>query len=291
MLRRWIALGLLSLLASSHLAAAADQKTPPPLTVKLLESGQEPRRVLRHDLQPGAQRALVIDARTSTGTSFIPHDFPGLQFAKLQMRMQVDRQEAKAGQVRYGFTIIESKLLDGEAIAEAVRNAASDMVANCVGISGEATVDDRGRTVSSKMNLPKGISHDSEQVLRSMEGCMEDFCNPLPAEPVGLGAQWEVLTSIKADGVPFKQTSTYTLAELTNDGYAADVSVAQAVDMQATKFSYTTRVLGIPAVPSPTQRPTLSNVGSPDSLVYLVPGGQLMMTHRLPKVSYRISTR
>ena len=97
-------------------------------------------------------------------------------------------------------------------------------------------MNDRGRTLSANMKVPEGAPADVKQMIDSMQRGVQNFSAPLPDEPVGLGAKWEVRMVIEAGGLRLNQTATYTLKELSSDGYSADVSLKQSSGKQEMKL-------------------------------------------------------
>src|SRR4029077_18505413 len=108
----------------------------------------------------------------------------------MEMTMEIDVKDAKGENFNYTFALTEAKLLDDEKLSEGARKAMLDVLTRSVGIGGEATFNDRGRVIAAKMNVPSTAPPDVKQMIDSMQRGMQNFCAPLPEEPVGLGAQW-----------------------------------------------------------------------------------------------------
>jgi hypothetical protein len=86
---------------------------------------------------------------------------------------------------------------------------------------------------------PQGHVHDLEvkagpseqaaaqQALAGMNQSFESMVVPLPKEPVGVGAEWEVVSRIASSGADLLQYSTYSLKSREGTEASLDVKVAQ----------------------------------------------------------------
>jgi len=61
---------------------------------------------------------------------------------------------------------------------------------------------------------------------------MSRVASPLPEEPVGAGAKWEIKMPIKSQGMTLNQTATYELVSLEGDRGSAKTSVTQTASNQ-----------------------------------------------------------
>jgi hypothetical protein len=58
------------------------------------------------------------------------------------------------------------------------------------------------------------------------------MASPLPVEPVGKGARWDVMTSVKSAGIVIDQTSTMTLKDVSGSDLELAVSLVQKAARQ-----------------------------------------------------------
>jgi hypothetical protein len=117
-----------------------------------------------------------------------------------------------AGEIAYD-TVFNTPVLSQETntdpqIAALIKPA----FANLKGFSGSASISDRGESKDSA-SKPGGGSDPQMQILDSVTR----FAVPLPEEPIGPGARWEVKTPIRSQGLSMDITTTYELVSLDGD--------------------------------------------------------------------------
>ena len=91
-----------------------------------------------------------------------------------------------------------------------------------------------------KIELPKGFPPGAQALVEGINQSFESMVAPLPVEPVGLGAKWQVISRMAASGADLLQSATYTLKA--RDGVKA------TLDMVTTQLSAsdTIKALGSP---------------------------------------------
>jgi hypothetical protein len=62
-----------------------------------------------------------------------------------------------------------------------------------------------------KLKVPPGFPDGVQQMLQGMNQQFESMVPPLPAEPVGIGGKWRVVTRTASAGADLVQFATYTL--------------------------------------------------------------------------------
>jgi hypothetical protein len=275
MLHRSITLALLTMVACSRCLLADEPADLPPLEIKLLKAGKPPLRALRYRIKPGSSEKLVMGMKTAIATEVGDQKQPALQVPTMEMEMRIDIKDVSKDKIEYEFELTGSKLLDDEKVPEPVRKAMSDAATQMVGTTAQASITDRGRPLATKINLPATAAPQVTQLMKSMERSFQNVGAPLPAEEVGLGAQWEVTMAMEGGGIRIKQTANYTLKQLLDDGFVADISLKQTADKQEMK---------VPNLPPGTtielQQLTGEGSGTSEtSLNQLIPSSKLTLSN------------
>lgn len=91
-------------------------------------------------------------------------------------------------------------------------------------------VDDRGRLGAiTAHDDPAGASDATkDELVQRWLG----LAVPLPAEPIGVGARWRVVTLLRTGGAVLKQTATYTLTAADASGLTVEVELVRVGEQQ-----------------------------------------------------------
>lgn len=164
--------------------------------VTLLEPGAEPRREIRHTFVNGAKQKLKMSANTTVS---------GVNVAMpaISMTGPIDTQitELKAGNARFKLTggPFKTGTSGGGELAGAMGSLLGRGAPQK--IAGWGILDPRGFVTEFHLTEGGGMG----------ESAPVETGDPFPAEPVGVGARWEVKTTLQEKEGPVQQVSTYTL--------------------------------------------------------------------------------
>ena len=77
----------------------------------------------------------------------------------------------------------------------------------------------KGRTRDVKIDLPKGLPPSAQTRIDGLDRWFEWIVAPLPIEPVGLGAKWQVISrqSVSLSLGPSRFLITTTLSDVVTD--------------------------------------------------------------------------
>lgn len=203
-------------------ASAADK------VVKLLESGDEPRQVLRYQPAEGlveqSELELKISMNMQIGDMPIPMDLP-----TLIMRMQTTVTKVhEGGDISYdyvvrGVDVGESDLPD-PALAP-VREQARGIV----GTQAKVRMTRAGHITSSEITPSPSAS---PEMVANIERSMRNTGSPLPSQAVGVGARWEYREKVVDNGLPTQRITTFSLTDLSEDRATLKVQIAQTAKPQ-----------------------------------------------------------
>lgn len=205
----------------------------PPVAVRMLEPGAEPRRALRYELTAGAHETLRTEMRMSVALSMneapsapavLP---PAIVVADLEVREVSD-----GGDVTYAFRVRDTEVQEAEGVAPESRAQLETELSSMVGLAGDASFDQRGLLSRLDVEAPAGASPSVRGVIDNLRSTFRNMVTPLPAEPIGVGGRWQVTTKIPTPSATFDQVATFTVRSIEGDSVTADVTVEQTAPRQ-----------------------------------------------------------
>ena len=102
-------------------------------------------------------------------------------------------------------------------------------------MKGHAIVTRRGLTKDTEISMPGKVDAQTQQVVQGMEQALRQISAPLPEEPVGVGAKWQLVTYLSQNGVSLKETATYQLEKVDGDRIQLAVQLDQTAPKQKVK--------------------------------------------------------
>jgi hypothetical protein len=231
-------LGMLAL--AGLLAAGCRNSTPTPAAtgrpvVTLLDPGAAPRRALRYRLSPGAEEAMIMrtDMTIETKTDGTPA--PPVEYPTVAMTLRLRVVDAQSlDHARYEFALESAAVEDAPGLQPEVVATLRQHFQDVTGMTGSANIDARGFNWNARMEPPRG--RDTTPAVRQMidnaaQG-MERMSAPLPEEPVGRGARWELRQTIEQNGVTLQQRTLFELLELDGQRGVLATQITQHADRQ-----------------------------------------------------------
>ncbi len=217
--------------------SAKTDSSEPQTTVKLLESGAEPRTVLRYKFQANRTERMVMETIMAMAMEIGDQIRPERQLPSTRMTMAIDSKEVSPeGELHYEFTLEKTEVVPNPGDNPAAINAMQRQLATMLGLRGSATVTSRGFCTDVKINIPGGASPQVRRMIDDMKQSMTQMLAPLPVEPVGKGARWQVTTPIETPTTKLTQTTTYTLSEIQGDQVKFDVQIKQSAPPQESRL-------------------------------------------------------
>ncbi|MEO5727942.1 MAG: hypothetical protein ABI134_10675 [Byssovorax sp.] len=224
-------------------AGAADKLIPSggAAIVRLLDAGAEPRADLSYAIArgpaPNLGMAMDMAVRMKVGGRENEAKIPRLAMTlDGSVGETNDSGEWKILAGLLGITV-EGKGAEAEQLAAAMRPQVQAMK----GLSIDYWLNPKGRVRDVKIALPKGFPPAAQSLVEGLNQSFESMVAPLPAEAVGVGARWQVVSRMSASGADLLQSALYTLKA--RDGVKA------TLDVTTTQLSAsdTMKALGSPA--------------------------------------------
>ena len=194
--------------------------------VKLFEAGDEPRAAMAYTFHKDQKQALKVSLDMTMGLKAGVRSLPPTPIPRLSMTLDLTAGDGDPGgdfhidaMVR-GIEVEAKKAGQDAEIAAAMRPHLEGMK----GLSMGYWVSPQGSVRDVKIALPSKTNAAAQQALSSMNQSFESIVTPLPKEPIGVGAQWEVVSRVSSSGADILQFATYTLKS--RDGTRASLEVS-----------------------------------------------------------------
>lgn len=211
-------------------SAAADTNDP---VVKLVDAGKAPLKPLRLTAKKGLKRTVIT--RMTMGLSMdlgngapVAQDMPPIEMV---FTMKVTDVAAN-GDIRYDAAFKRPKVIASALTSPAVVKAMNDAFKGVEGITGYTVMTNRGFVKEVKLDVPASTSPQVKQMLDSMKQSMSQISSPFPDEAVGVGAKWDTITKVSANGIEIQQTASNRLVSLKGNKATLNIVLAQTAKPQ-----------------------------------------------------------
>ncbi|UQA57385.1 hypothetical protein [Polyangium aurulentum] len=196
--------------------------------VRLIEAGAEPRATVSYALKKGPTKPFSMGMDMQMGMKAGGMNLPATSLPRMIMLFDLAAGDRTAA----GDWLVDGKLqrVDVEAkgpAQEKIAGALRPSLDSMKGLAMTYYVDEKGRVHDVKTKLPPTMPEQAAQLMAGMNQSIESMMAPLPEEPVGTGAKWEVIGRISANGADLLQVSTFTLKDRKDTLLTLDVGVKQ----------------------------------------------------------------
>jgi hypothetical protein len=189
-------------------------------SINLVEAGQEPRQSVYLLPQPGVVQTVTVSqggrhSFTVDGEAYQAAELPTLTVA-VELRVPPGTEQPEGAVVGVVDTAV-----DGGSDSEVARYARSTLN----GMTGEVNV---GLEPGGGLVGPQPVLADNAEgqllVLGFLERNVVTLVDPLPAEPIGVGAEWTTATQHSIEGFPITVFTRYTVTSIGDGVVAADLT-------------------------------------------------------------------
>lgn len=230
---KFLAWACVAVLAGSGCKKDKPKPPPPELSVTLVEPGDEPRAPARYSVAADTVVQSFLEARTSaTTTEDVQDTFGFLPGLKLDLHAGPTVSLPK-GATRYVLRISRAyPVLPKDAHIDHVREVEAGVLA-LNDTRGRFDVSDRGIVIDSDVPWTQGqerINPRTTIMLANVRSAIAMV--PLPAEPIGIGAVWEVRRLIRIWSARVDQVTRYQLVDRDGDRLRLHVTMRQTAPQQ-----------------------------------------------------------
>jgi hypothetical protein len=213
---------------------AADAQDADP--VFLLESGDEPRALIRYQIAPGTKTQSIMDfgfaSLTMTEDAAELDVIPGVR-----LRFSAGPSVKTERGDRWDEHVVESEAVIPEGTPSRVARDLRAGVKVLNNVGGWIERDDRGIALATDLNERAKRPDVPARLLVMLVNARTTLADvPLPAGPVGLGARWETRKQLSLYGFKVKQVNTYTLLARVGNEIKLQVTTQQTALPQTISF-------------------------------------------------------
>jgi hypothetical protein len=232
MIRRGRVLVLVLMTGAAPLLAAPIQERPsPPGTpvVKLIKAGAEPRQKLRYALAGEVDEKVQSTVQMAMATTLNGQPVSAAmgRVGRKVVTSVHAKPDASADLISFEYKVesCAEDPSDGEAIANL--KPVEKALCTGVGASVGGVWTTRGILLESAIHAPPGASPQVASTIESISQSLRQMAVPLPAEPVGVGAEWEVSARMPMAAMPLDMTAHYKVLELGRSRLVAEITISQ----------------------------------------------------------------
>jgi hypothetical protein len=226
-----ISASLILALASTFSATAQQPASTQPSaqsgsrpTVKLLNPGASPRQTLRLTPRAGTTGVINLTMHITARQILDGTETPQQPSPGVLMSFATTVTEIHGERINYTFECVKGDLVEDPSIPPAILDAIRGGINMVVGLRGTGVLSDRAVSLDATVTTFPGMDPALLTHASAIDQLLEQITTPLPAEPVGVGARWEVANTIDQDGVTLYETIICTLAA--SDGNTVEILMA-----------------------------------------------------------------
>jgi hypothetical protein len=242
----------------SALAAAGPASASP--RAVLIDKGKAPRRLLRYAFKPGqAEKVSLLmtigmEMEMASGQS-LPIQMPPIEMI-LDLKVTEKLSEHEN---RVKFTISKIDVKPSAGVQAGMVQTLRDQLAKAAGASGTVAIDDQGNSRDMTLSLPASMPAQMRQMMESSKQTMSQLSSPLPAEPVGRGARWDVHQVIAQNGLTIDQVAHFQLMSLKGNKMVLRTTLTQSANRQK---------VALPGMPAGASAELLSHRGTGSGVIH-----------------------
>lgn len=206
-------------------------KPPPPeLTVKLLDPGAAPHQPLQYAIAPDTALKSLLHVRDldSAGDESGDADDAFGVLPGLKLLLHAGPTVALPNGTRYVLRISKAESILPEGVSSQQIDEAQQGVDALNGMRGRFDLNRQGIVVDSDVPWAQGQERIHPRVAITIGNVRSAVATiPLPREPVGIGAVWEVRRPLRIWSARVTQVARYELIEREGDRFRVAISVEQ----------------------------------------------------------------
>jgi hypothetical protein len=206
--------------------------TPSRATVKLLQPGAEPRKALRLHPKQGDKKSVVMTMKMSMAMNMGGQEMP-MKIPAMNMTMDTTVDAVKPdGDIQYTTVISDISVAEEAEANSAVADAMKNALGGLKGLTSTGVLSSRGFSKKLDMKPPEGADPQVSTLMEQMKETLAHLSAPLPEQPIGAGAKWEVKMPLKSQGMTINQTAGLELISLEGDKLTTRNTVTQTAPAQ-----------------------------------------------------------
>ena len=204
-----------------------------PAIVSLSAAGNAPRMPLRLKVAAGLKETLLMTMTMGVSLSAEGMALPAMDMPVMKMWAEsVVTGVGPSGDISYDMAFTKLAVEPGPGgdanMTQMIQAAAGEITA----LKGSMTMSNRAISKSATLDLNKITDPNMRQTLGAMSSQFESLSMPLPEEPVGVGAKWEVRQATSSAGATIFQRVQCELTALDANTATIKVTTEQTAPPQ-----------------------------------------------------------
>lgn len=206
------------------------------VTLKLLDAGAKPRSKIRFTPKKGLKQTSIMTMDMQVVVSMAGQQPPQQKMPGQRMTIEIIVDDVMPnGDFAYRFEYTKMEVVDDPNNPSPAAQIIRDSIKPMIGMTGEGITSNRGFTRSAQINVPDNAPAMIKNLLGGMKDALQRMSAPLPEEAVGVGAKWEVIQNVTANGMELTQTTVYELVAFVEEGFTLSSQTTQTADPQQIK--------------------------------------------------------
>jgi hypothetical protein len=196
--------------------------------VRLLDAGADPKSDLSYALAKGATQKLSLAMDTAMGVKSNGQSLPQTPLPRMTMLFDSTVAEKNAaGEVRIDWRLTSASVDPNGGQQEQMARALRPQLDTMKGLGTGYWLTPKGHVHDAKPELSPSMPPAAQQIMSGMSQSLESMVTPLPAEAVGAGARWQVVSRITSGGADMLESAVYTLKSRSGARASLDVTFFQ----------------------------------------------------------------
>jgi len=214
----------------------AEAGTGPEPVLKVTDPGKGERHELRFKIAKGWKESAVMLTRMEVTTEMPGLTLPPRKLPTPELDLRVEVTDvAEGGDFTYSFQFYDVRVKQEEGVSSTILEMLKTQLQSLKGLSGTAVVTNRGLARKVEVKIPDSATPQMRQTLESTLQSFKNFSMPMPEEPVGVGAKWEVSQEIETGGLKVHQVSSYEVVKIEGGQVQLKIEVKHSADPQDVK--------------------------------------------------------
>ena len=201
--------------------------------VKLLQPGTEPRQALHLHPKAGDKQALSLILKIGMSTKVGATEAPSMKIPSITMSLEGTVKEVSPqGDIAYELKMGEPTLAEDSSVMPQIAAALKSALSVMKNSSSTGTMSAHGVNKAVDFKVGAGGTPQDRQMLDQLKDSLSILEVPLPDEPVGPGAKWEMNRRVNAQGIKLDQTQTFELVSIEGEQLTLKSTLSQRAGSQ-----------------------------------------------------------
>lgn len=240
---RLLVVVLMTSAAPLRAAPAAQERPSPPGTpvVKLISAGAEPRRKLRYELSGEVDEKVQSTVQTTMTLNGQPAPGVPAHTVRTMVSRIHAKPDASAELISFEYKVESCTGDPPSGAATATPKPAEIALCTGVGSSTGGVWTTRGILLEGAVHVDPSAPPQVASAMDSISQSFRQLAAPLPAEPVGVGAEWEVSARMPLSGTPVDVTMTshYKVLEVGRSRLVTEMIISTRLHPRSTEAAGT----------------------------------------------------